>query len=149
MTTFEQRINADLKAAMKAKDKKKLQTIRSIKSGILLAKTDGTSDELTEEKAIKMLTKMAKQRKDSLGIYEQQGREDLAAIERNELKILKGYLPAQLSEADIEATVKEIIAKVGASSMRDMGKVMGMATKQFAGKADGKIVSGIVKALLK
>ncbi len=149
MTTFEQRINADLKAAMKAKDKQRLQTIRSIKSGILLAKTDGTGDELTEEKAIKMLTKMAKQRKDSLSIYEEQGREDLAAVERNELEVLKGYLPTQLSEADIEATLKEIIAKVGASSMRDMGKVMGMATKQFAGKADGKVVSGIVKALLK
>ena len=149
MTTFEQRINADLKAAMKAKDKQKLQTIRSIKSGILLAKTDGTGDELTDEKAIKMLTKMAKQRKDSLAIYEKQGREDLAAIERAELDVLKAYLPAQLSEAEIETAIKEIIAKVGASSMRDMGKVMGMATKQFAGKADGKVVSGIVKGLLK
>jgi len=149
MTTFEQRINADLKAAMKAKDKQKLQTIRAIKSGILLAKTDGTGDELTEEKAIKMLTKMAKQRKDSLSIYEKQGRDDLAAVERRELDVLKGYLPAQLGEAEIEATVKDIIAKVGATSMRDMGKVMGMATKQFAGKADGKVVSGIVKRLLK
>jgi uncharacterized protein YqeY len=149
MTTFEQRINADLKAAMKAKDKQKLQTIRAIKSGILLAKTDGSGGELTEEKAIKMLTKMAKQRKDSLGIYEKQGRTDLASVERAELDVLSAYLPTQLSEADIEATVKDIITKVGASSMRDMGKVMGMATKQFAGQADGKVVSGIVKALLK
>lgn len=149
MTTFEQRINADLKAAMKAKDKQKLRAIRAIKSGILLAKTDGTGDELTEDKAIKMLTKMAKQRKDSLDIYEKQGREDLAAIERAELDVLKTYLPAQLSEEEITAAVKEIIAKVGATSMKDMGKVMGMTTKQFAGKADGKVISGIVKGLLK
>ena len=149
MTTFEQRINADLKAAMKAKDKQKLQTIRAIKSGILLAKTDGTGDELTEEKAIKMLTKMAKQRKDSLDIYEKQNREDLAAVERSELDVLQAYLPAQLTEEEIGTAVKEIIAKTGASSMKDMGKVMGMATKHFAGKADGKVVSGIVKALLK
>ncbi len=149
MTTFEQQINTDLKAAMRAKDKGRLRAIRAIKSAVLLAKTDGSGEELTDAKAMKMLTKLAKQRKDSLAIYEKQGREDLAAVEREELAIIKGYLPEEMSPEEIEATVKDIIAKVGATSMKDMGKVMGMATKQLAGRADGRAISGIVRNLLK
>ena len=149
MTTFEQQINTDLKAAMRAKDKGRLRAIRAIKSAVLLAKTDGSGEELTDAKAMKMLTKLAKQRKDSLAIYEKQGREDLAAVDREELAIIKGYLPEEMSPEEIEATVKDIIAKVGATSMKDMGKVMGMATKQLAGRADGRAISGIVRNLLK
>jgi uncharacterized protein len=149
MATFEQRINADLTAAMKAKDKQKLRAIRAIKSGILLGKTDGSGEELNDEKAIKILTKMAKQRKDSLDIYEKQGREDLATIEREELSVIETYLPAQMTEAQITAGLKEIMASIGATSIKDMGKVMGMATKKFAGQADGKVVSNLVKTLLK
>ena len=146
--TLEERIAQDLKAAMKAKDDAAKRGIRAIKQAILLAKTDGSGKEITPELEIKMLQKLAKQRKESLAIYEQQNREDLAQTEREELEIIERYLPAQLSEAEIKEAVEAIIAKTGASSMRDMGKVMGMATKQFAGSADGKIVSGIVKQLL-
>lgn len=149
MSTFEQKINADLKAAMKAKDEAKKRAIRAIKSGILLAKTDGSGQELTDEKAIKMLTKMAKQRKDSLAIYEKQNREDLATKEREELEVIKEYLPKAMTADEIEAGVKAIIEEVGATSMRDMGKVMGIATKRFAGKADGKAISTLVRNLLK
>lgn len=149
MSTFEQKINADLKAAMKAKDEAKKRTIRAIKAGILLAKTDGSGQELTESKAIKMLTKMAKQRKDSLDIYTKQNREDLAAKEREELTVIQEYLPKAMSAEELETGVKAIIEEVGASSMRDMGKVMGIASKRFAGKADGKTISVLVKNLLK
>ena len=149
MSAFEQRINSDLKTAMKAREKSRVRTIRAIKSAILLAKTDGTGDEVTEEKAIKMLTKMSKQRKDALKIYQDQGREDLATIEKEELSVISEYLPKALTTEEIEAGVKEIIEQVGASSIRDMGKVMGIASKRFMGKADGKVISGIVKNLLK
>ncbi|MGB0862847.1 MAG: GatB/YqeY domain-containing protein [Saprospiraceae bacterium] len=149
MTTFEKRINDDLKNAMKAKEKGKMRAIRAIKSAILLAKTDGSGEEVTEGKAMKMLTKMAKQRKDSLKIFVEQGREDLAVVEREELEVIAGYLPKAMTTEEIEAGVKAIIEKVGASSMRDMGKVMGIASKQFMGKADGKAISAIVKNLLK
>ncbi|MEO0339617.1 MAG: GatB/YqeY domain-containing protein [Bacteroidota bacterium] len=146
--SLEQKIAQDLKAAMKAKDEAAKRSLRAIKSAILLAKTDGSGQEITEAIEIKMLTKMAKQRKESIKIFLDQGREDLAKIEQEELAVIDGYLPAQLSEADIETQVKAIIEQLGASSMRDMGKVMGAATKKFAGAADGKIVSGIVKKLL-
>ncbi len=146
--SLEQKIAQDLKTAMKAKDDAAKRGIRAIKSAILLAKTDGSGQEITEQVEIKMLTKMAKQRKESIKIFLEQGREDLAKVEQEELVIIEGYLPAQLSEAEIEAQVKAIIEQVGATSMRDMGKVMGAATKHFAGAADGKIVSGIVKKLL-
>ena len=149
MTTFEKRINDDLKGAMKAREKGKMRAIRSIKSAILLAKTDGSGEELTEDKAMKMLTKMAKQRKDSLSIFEKQGREDLASIEREDLAVIGGYLPKAMTSEEIEAGVKAIVEQVGASSMRDMGKVMGIASKQFMGKADGKEISAVVKKLLK
>ena len=146
--SLEQKIAQDLKAAMKAKDEAAKRGIRAIKAAILLAKTDGSGQEITEEVEIKMLTKMAKQRKESIKIFLEQNREDLAKVEQEELAIIERYLPAQLSEGEIEAQVKAIIEQLGASSMRDMGKVMGAATKQFAGAADGKIVSGIVKKLL-
>jgi len=149
MSTFEQKINADLKTAMKAKDEPRKRAIRAIKSGILLVKTDGSGDEVTEDRAIKMLTKMAKQRKDSLDVFQKQNREDLAVKEREELAVISEYLPKAMTMEELEAGVKAIIAETGASSMRDMGKVMGIATKRFAGKADGKVVSGFVKNLLK
>jgi uncharacterized protein YqeY len=149
MTTFEKRINDDLKGAMKAREKGKMRAIRSIKSAVLLAKTDGSGEELTEDKAMKMLTKMAKQRKDSLSIFEKQGREDLASIEREDLAVIAGYLPKAMTSEEIEAGVKAIVEQVGASSMKDMGKVMGIASKQFMGKADGKEISAVVKKLLK
>lgn len=146
--TLEQRITEDLKAAMKAKDDAGKRGIRAIKQAILLAKTDGSGDEITPEKEIKMLQKLSKQRKESLEIFEKQNREDLAKIEREELAIIERYLPTQMSEADLTEKLQAIISQVGASSMKDMGKIMGMASKQFAGQADGKMISIIVKKLL-
>ena len=145
---LEDKINTDLKAAMKAKDQVALRGIRAIKSAILLVKTDGSGQDLNEESEIKLLQKLVKQRKDSLAIYEKQNREDLAQTEREEIIIIEKYLPEQLSEADLEPIISQIIADTGASSMRDMGKVMGLASKQLAGKADVKMSSGIVKRLL-
>lgn len=141
-------INQDLKTAMKAKDKKALKGIRAIKSAILLANTDGSGKALTEEMEIKLLEKLVKQRKDSLSIYEEQGRDDLAQTERDEIEVIAKYLPKQLSAEELEAVVKAIISQVGAESMKDMGKVMGLASKQLAGKADGKTISMMVKTLL-
>ncbi len=146
--TLEERINRDLKTAMKAKDKAAMRGIRAVKSAILLAKTDASGQAITPELEIKMLQKLIKQRKDSLEIYEKQNRADLAKIEKEEIEIIQKYLPEQLSEEELEEKLKEIIDQVGATSMRDMGKVMGMASKQFAGKADGKTISGVVKKLL-
>jgi len=146
--TLEQRINSDLKEAMKAKDQVRLRGIRAVKSAIMLLKTDGTGKEINETIEIKLLQKLIKQRKDSLEIYEKQNREDLAVKEREEITVIEKYLPEQLSTEELEQKIKEIIGKVGASSMKDMGKVMGMASQQFAGKADGKTISGIVRNLL-
>ncbi len=146
--SLEARITTDLKNAMKAKDQKALRGIRAIKAAILLAKTDGTGKGLSEEGEIKLLQKLVKQRKDSLEIYEKQGREDLAVTEREEIETIEKYLPEQMGEEELSTIIKTIVEQVGASSMRDMGKVMGMASKQLAGKADGKTISGIVKKLL-
>ena len=146
--SLEQKINNDLKTAMKAKDQVSLRGIRAIKSAILLLKTDGSGDEVTEEKEIKLLQKLVKQRKDSLEIYEKQSREDLAQKEREEISVIEKYLPKQMDEAELEGVLRQIIEQTGASSMRDMGKVMGMASKQLAGKADGKTISTVVKRLL-
>ena len=146
--TLEEKINQDLKNAMKAKDQTALRGIRAIKSAILLAKTDGSGQDLDEAKEIKLLQKLVKQRKDSLDIYEKQDREDLAKTEREEIEIIEKYLPAQMDPAELEAAIKAIIEQAGASSMKDMGRVMGMASKQLAGKADGKSISQIVKQLL-
>jgi len=147
--SLEQLINSDIKTAMRAKNKGKLRSLRAIKAQILLAKTaEGGSDVMDKATEIKMLSKMIKQRKDSLEIYQQQGRADLAEEEAEEVKYIVEYLPKQLSREELTAAIQKIVADTGASSMRDMGKVMGMASKQFAGKADGKTISGIVKKLL-
>lgn len=145
---LEDRIMPDLKTAMKAKDKAALRTIRAIKAAILVQKTDGTNTEMTEDMEIKLIQKMAKQRQESMDIFLKQGREDLAATEREELEVLKAYLPEQLSEDKIKEIIARIIADTGAEGMKDMGKVMGMASKELAGKADGKTISGIVKSSL-
>lgn len=146
--TLEEKINNDLKTAMKAKDQISLRGIRAIKSAIMLAKTDGNATEINEEFEIKLLQKLVKQRRDSLEIFEKQDREDLAIKEREEIGVIEKYLPKQLDAGELKAIVQEIIAQTGASSMKDMGKVMGMASKKLAGKADGKAISTIVKDLL-
>lgn len=145
---LEEKINGDLKTAMKAKDQVALRGIRAIKSAILLAKTDGSGTDLDEAGEIKLLQKLAKQRQDSLDIYIKQNRDDLAVIEKEELEIIQRYLPQPLSEEELSSVLKEIIASTGASSMKDMGKVMGLASAQIGGKADGKTISTMVKKLL-
>ena len=144
--TLEEKINADIKAAMLAKDQGKLEAIRGIKAAILLLKSSGKP--VTEDEEIKTMQKMVKQRKEAADIYAQQNRKDLADVENAQIAVIEAYLPKQMSEADIKAAVAQIITQVGAKSPADMGKVMGVATKQLAGKADGKLVSGIVKDLL-
>ena len=138
-----------LKEAMKAKDTIALESLRAIKSAILLAKTEaGAAAELAEEEELKLLQKLVKQRKDSAALYAQQGRNDLAEPELAQVAVIEIFLPKQLSEAEVTEAVKAIIAEVGATSAKDMGKVMGVATKQLAGKTDGKVISAIVKSLL-
>ena len=138
-----------LKEAMKAKDTVALESLRAIKSAILLARTEaGASEELSEADEIKLLQKLVKQRKDSAALYTQQGRNDLAEPELAQMAVIEKFLPKQLSEAEVTEAVKAIIAEVGATSAKDMGKVMGVATKQLAGKTDGKVISSIVKSLL-
>ncbi|GAA0533485.1 GatB/YqeY domain-containing protein [Chitinophaga japonensis] len=147
--SLEQNINAAIKAAMLAKSEAELRALRAIKAAILLAKTaEGGSGELTEAEESKMLQKLAKQRKDSLDIFRQQNREDLAKKEEEELEVIERFLPKQLDEKELRVAVTHIIAETGATSPADMGKVMGAATKQLAGKADGKAISAIVKELL-
>ncbi len=146
--TLQERINADLKTAMKAKDDAAKRGIRAIKSQLLLIKTSGTDAELDEAGEIKLVQKLVKQRKDSLAIFEEQGRADLAKIESEEIAVLEKYLPQQMGEAELTTFLKGLMEQVGATSMKDMGKVMGMASKQLAGKADGKSISNIVKKLL-
>ena len=137
-----------MKAAMRAKDEAALRTLRAIKAAILLEKTSGRGTEMSEADEIKMLQKMAKQRRDSLEIFTQQNREDLAIKEREELAIIERFLPKQMSAEELQSELKAIIAEAGASSPADMGKVMGIASKKLAGKADGKIISETVKQLL-
>lgn len=146
---LEQKIMAELKTAMLAKDEKSLRSLRAIKAAILLAKTaEGSGGELKEEDEIKLLQKLIKQRKDSLEIYQQQNRTDLAQKEQEEIEVIEKFLPKQLSADELKAILSKIITEAGASSPADMGKVMGTATKQLAGKADGKTISAIVKDLL-
>lgn len=146
---LEQQIMAEMKDAMKAKDEAALRSLRAIKAEIIKAKTEpGAGGEIDEATEQKFLQKMVKQRRDSLEVFEKQGREDLAVKEREELEVIQRFLPKQMTEEEITAAVKNIIAATGASSAADMGKVMGTATKELAGKADGKIISGIVKQLL-
>jgi len=139
----------DLKTAMLAKDEKALRSLRAIKAAILLAKTsEGAGGELKEDDEIKLLQKLVKQRRDSLEIFQQQNRTDLAQKEKEEIEIIEKFLPKQLSADEIRSEVAAIISEVGASSPADMGKVMGAATKKLAGKADGKTISALVKELL-
>lgn len=138
-----------LKTAMKEKDTVALESLRAVKSALLLAQTEsGAKADLTETEEIKLLQKLVKQRKDSAAIFTEQGRNDLAEPEIAQATVIEQFLPKQLSEAEVEKVVVDIIAKTGASSMADMGKVMGMASGQLAGKADGKTISTIVKAKL-
>ena len=137
-----------MKVAMKAKDKVALESLRALKSAFLLANTSGGSAELTEDDEIKIVQKLVKQRKDSAAIYTEQGRADLADPELAQSAILEQFLPVQMSEEELKEVIGAIITQTGASSMRDMGKVMGMASQQLAGKADGKAISMIVKQLL-
>lgn len=146
--TLKERINQDLKTAMKAKDQQALRGIRAIKAQLMLMETDGSGAEITSDMEIKLLQKLVKQRQDSLAIYEEQGRADLAATEKEEIEIISKYLPEQLSEDALRAIIEEVIAAVGASSMKDMGKVMGAAGAKIAGRADNKVVAGMVKSLL-
>jgi len=142
-------IESDIKIAMLAKDKEKLRALRSIKSLILLAETEkGAKVELSREDEIKLLTKAAKQRRESAEVYKNQNRPDLEEVELGELKVIETFLPKQLTEEDIVEKIKEIIAETGAQGPQDMGKVMGVATKNLAGMADGKLISFVVKSLL-
>lgn len=146
---LEQKIMAELKTAMLAKDEKTMRSLRAIKAAIILAKTsEGAGGEIKEEDEIKLLQKLVKQRKDSLEIFQQQNRTDLAQKEQEEIEVIEKFLPKQISGDELKAIVAEIIAATGASSPADMGKVMGVATKQLAGKADGKAISAMVKELL-
>lgn len=146
--TLEDRIMQDLKEAMKAKDQAALRGIRAIKAALLLAKTDGSGEAMTPEREIKILQKLVKQRKESLDIYRQQNREDLAVVEAEEIAVIEKYLPQQMDEAALEGILKTIIEQVGATSLKDLGKVMGIASKQLAGQADGKLISEVTKRLL-
>ncbi len=142
-------ISNDIKDAMKAKDKVRLETLRNIKKYFIEAKTaPGANDTLTDENALKILQKLAKQGKESASLYVSQNRQDLADDELAQVAVIETYLPKKMSETELEAALREIIANVGATSMKDMGKVMGTATKQLAGKAEGSAISTIVKKLL-
>ena len=141
-------ITAALKEAMKAKDQVALESLRAIKSELLLAQTSGSSAELTEADEIKLLQKLVKQRKDAASIFVTQGRNDLAEPELAQAAVIEQFLPAQLSEADVEAAIKEIIAEGNFAGMQSMGQVMGLANTKLAGSADGKTISTIVKKLL-
>lgn len=147
--SLEQKVMAEMKEAMKSKDEAALRGLRAIKAEIIKAKTEpGAGGEVSAEKELSLLQKMMKQRKDSLEIYQQQNREDLAKKEQEEIAVIEKFLPQQLSAEELKAELQQIIAETGASSPADMGKVMGVATKKMAGRADGKTISALVKELL-
>ncbi|WP_431133963.1 GatB/YqeY domain-containing protein [Psychroserpens mesophilus] len=146
--SLQQDIMAAMKAAMKEKDQVALAALRAVKSELLLAQTSGSGENITEGEEIKILSKLVKQRKDSAAIFSEQNRNDLAEPELAQAKVISQFLPAQLSEEDIEKVVEATIEQVGAEGMKDMGKVMGIVNKQLAGQADGKTISNIVKAKL-
>ena len=147
--SLKQQIDNDIKQAMLAKNKEALEALRSIKSMILLAESEkGGSGDITSETENKLLMKAAKQRKESADIFQKEGRQDLANAEIFQLNIISGYLPKQLSEDEIKSELRKIIVNLGAQGPKDMGKVMGTATKQLAGKADGRVISEWVKKLL-
>ncbi|PZW41400.1 MULTISPECIES: GatB/YqeY domain-containing protein [Mesonia] len=146
--SLEKEVMTQMKVAMKAKDAAALEALRAVKSAILMAKTESNAGELSEDQEMKLVQKLVKQRKDSASIYREQNRPDLAEPEEKQAEVIAAFLPEQLSEAEIEAKVEEIISKTGAESMKDMGKVMGMASEELAGKADGKTISAIVRKKL-
>lgn len=147
--SLQEKVMEAMKTAMKAKDTQSLEALRAVKSALLLAQTEtGSKAELSEAEEIKLLQKQVKQRKDSAAIYTEQGREDLAEPELAQAQVIEQFLPAQLSEEEVSKIVDDIIAETGASSMADMGKVMGMASTKLAGKADGKTISTVVKSKL-
>lgn len=148
--TLQEKVNADILTAMKAKDEASLRALRALKSALLLAATaeGATGDKIEDEQAIKIFQKLAKQRKESMDIFIQNGRTELAAKEKEELDVIEKYLPAQMGEEAIKEELKKVIAAAGASSASDFGKVMPLAMKALAGKADGKIISAILKQLL-
>ena len=147
--SLEEKVMAAMKDAMKAKEEAALRGLRAIKAEIIKAKTDpGAHGLISEDGELKLLQKLVKQRKDSLEIFTTQSREDLAVKEREEIAIIEKFLPKQMDEAELKAVIQEIITSVGAVSLADLGKVMGVASKQLAGKADGKAISGVVKELL-
>ena len=148
MELFEQ-VSNDIKEAMKAKDKVRLETLRNVKKFFLEAKTaPGANDTLTDDAALKIMQKLVKQGKDSAEIYKGQGRADLAQAELDQVAVIESYLPKQMTPEELEAALKEIIAETGATSGKDMGKVMGVASKKLAGKAEGRAISAMVKQLL-
>lgn len=147
--TLAEQINEGIKEAMKAKDADRLRALRGIKSAFMLLQTSENAANLTEDDYIKALQKLAKQRKDSLEVYVQQSREDLAAVERSELAIIETFLPAQLGPEEVKAVVTRIVAELGVSGPAAMGKVMPLAMKELGGNADGKLISQIVKETLK
>jgi len=143
------KIDQDIKLAMLAKQADRLQALRAIKSALLLARTEkGAAEEITEEAEVKVLQKLAKQRKESAEIYKTQNRDDLYQIEADELKVIEEYLPQQMSRFEIEGYLQELIGRIGATSIQDMGRVMGMANKELGGQADGRTISEVVKQLL-
>jgi len=147
--SLELTVNENMKKAMLAKDEVGLRALRAIKAAVLLAKTaEGASASLSEDAEIKLLQKLVKQRKDSLEIFERQNRMDLAQKEKEELEVIERFLPKQMSEDEIKSVVAEIVKQTGVTNMSGLGQVMGVATKQLAGKADGKVISAIVKELL-
>ena len=147
--SLEVKIMDQMKEAMKAKDSVALEALRAIKSAIILAKTEaGATDTLTEDQEVRMLQRLVKMRKDSAEIFTTQNRPDLAEPELAQIAVIEKFLPAQLSEAEVEAIISKIIAETGASGIASMGKVMGLATAQIGGQAEGKVISGIVKRLL-
>lgn len=146
--SLKNKVMEQLKAAMRSKDKLALESLRAIKSEILLAETSGSGEAITDEQELKILQKLVKQRKDSATMFNEQGRADLADPELAQAAIIVKFLPEQMSEDTVKDVIAKIITQTGASSMADMGKVMGMANKELAGKSDGKTISGIVKSLL-
>lgn len=147
--SLEQKIMAELKPAMLAKDEKTVRSLRAVKAAIIVAKTaEGASGEISADEEIKLLQKLVKQRKDSLDIFTKQNRPDLAAKEQEEIDVIERFLPAQMSAEELKVKLQEIIQRTGASSVADLGKVMGIASKELAGKADGKSISTTVKELL-
>ncbi|MEY4259431.1 MAG: hypothetical protein RL656_404 [Bacteroidota bacterium] len=146
--SLEEKIMEDLKAAMKAQDKASMRGLRAVKSALLLLKTDGSGKEITPEREIQLLQKLVKQRRESIAIFEKENRADLAEVEKEEVAVIEKYLPEALSEEDLEKFIQALILSSGATSVKDMGKVIGLASKELAGKADGRAISDMVKKCL-